>query len=176
MKETTIMDEKVNTIAAVQPPTAQEVKPESRPEPQRVNVPVWREHDAREVLNPVPGRRYHWLSDEDVRKGNMKGWNIDHGPNDPMKVKSANPHSKVMTHNSVTEGGTEVRAGTMVLGWMPEEDALARQKYFVDKGNAPLRDIQDVKQAAEAMQEKLREQGIPPDLIRVSGGLSMNRR
>lgn len=159
------------------PAAVPEAKPESLSnEPQRVNIPVWYERDPREVVNPKPGYRYHWLDKDDVDKGNLDGWDIDHGPNNPMKAKSANPNSNLMTHGSVTAGGCEVRAGTMVLGRMEEEDALAREKHYVDKGNAPLRDIQDMKQAAEAMQKKLRERGISPDLIRVEGGLTMNRR
>ena len=145
-------------------------------EPQRVSIPVWRHADARKVLNPVPGRRYYWLNADEVKKGNTRGWNTDHGPNNPMKAKSANPNSKQLTHGSVTPAGTEVRSGTMVLGWMPEEDAVERNKYYQDRGNAPIRDLQDLKEATEAKQEELREKGISPDLVKVTGGVTMNRR
>jgi len=168
--------EQTNNLAAAPSTSAEAIPKIKASEPQRINVPVWQERDPREVINPEPGMRYYWLDDDDVKKGNLDGWDIDHGANNPMKARSANPNSNLMTHASVTPGGTEVRAGTMVLGKMPEEMALLREKHYLDKGNAPLRDLQDVKQAAEAMQEKLREQGILPDLIRVSGGLTMNRR
>jgi len=177
------MSEKQAQTAVKEAPKAEVTQQENassetpqQAEPQRINIPIWRETDPREIKNPVPGRRYHFLSDEDVKKGDLDGWDLDHGPNDPMRAKSANPNSGQLTHGSVTNAGTEVRVGTMVLGWMPEKMALAREKHYVDKGNAPIRDMQDMKQATEAAQEKLREQGVSPDLIKVSGGITMNRR
>lgn len=158
-------------------PEPQEV-PET-PEPQevqKVEVNRFVEADPRQVLNPVPGRHYYWEDRENIEKGKCNDWETDHGPKNPMRVGSANPNTRLITHGSATPVGTEVTAGTMQLVWKPEEMAKQEEARYQERSDAPLRDMQDTKEAHEEFQRKLKEMGVPSNYVRTTGGITMNRR
>ena len=92
--------------------------------PQATVGVTWEKPNPLEVKNKDPNKRYRFLSPELIKRRGMRGWEPCPAE-DPAKVDCS----------MFVQPDSMKRANELILGYMPEEVAKAREKYHAEQNN-----------------------------------------